>query len=436
MDFTNREIATLIWFGAIIAAIFIAPKIRGSALAVLRALSQRIFVIVFSIAGLYVAACVALLAKSGIWTPNHLKTTLWWVATVGFVSMFHINRIDEDRTYFQKALRDILGFAPAFIFLIESYSFPLLVEIFFVPLMAFLGMMLAFADRPEHAPAKTFLTNLTALIGISLLGYALYQTARHWVEFATVETLREFLIPFQLSLMFLPFLYVMSVYTVYERVLASLRWSVKDDRLRRYAKWRAILHFRFNLDLLKRWHRLIGLERPEDREALRASIREVMLLYAREKNPPDVSPAEGWSPYAAMAFLAKEGIESGDYHRIYDRWQSSSKFLKLDQKALSNSIVYYVEGSELVADELTLELMVNHIELREDADARFLSICQLLMRKALGDDAAALLPPSLQNLSIEFKRSRVRLETEEWTINKFSSYQRTLTILHPRHARS
>jgi hypothetical protein len=434
MDFSNREIATLIWFGALIALPFLFPKARGTALAILKWFSHRLVLAVFGFASLYAVGCIALLARSGIWTPGHLKTTLWWAATIGFVSMFDITRIDEDRTYFAKTIRDTTGMTAIFIFIVQFYSFSLPVELIFVPFMGFLGVLLATASKPEFATADKFLKGLLTTIGVGLVAYASWETVRYWSQFATVETLREFLIPVLLTFLFLPFLYAMSVYSVYENVFIGLNWAVKDDRLRRFAQCRAILNFRFNLDLLKRWRRVMMQEHPEERDAIRQSFREVKRLNKVEQNPPSVDPSAGWSPYAAKEFLTDVGVESGDYHHSYGEWRADSKILKIEGSgALGNSIVYYVEGAERTATQLILELMVNNIEAGKEADKRFATICQTLLVKALGESSAELLPGSLADFEEDCAKARVGLKTETWTVNKFQCYQRTLTIAHAVH---
>ena len=434
MDFNNREIATLIWLGALGVSVFAWRKTRDSAFAVLRALCKRIFLIIFGLAGTYAAACVWLLSSLDLWVWSNLKTTLIWAITVGFVAMFDLNRIDEDRTYFRKTILNTLSFTAVLIFVAQFYSFSLGVELVLLPLLTFAAMMQAVAqNEPEHVVVERFLGKFLALIGICILVYSVFQTIRHWHEVATAQTVREFVLPVLLTFMFLPLLYLLSVYMVYERVFGALSWAIEDKDLRQFAKRRALLRFRLNLDLLKRWRRLLLLERPDCRDDILRSIQEVNAIYKREQSPPKIDPLEGWSPYAAMSFLVDAGIEPGDYHRIYDAWQSSSKFLKLNPKGISNSIVYYVDGTELIATELTLNLMVQQIELSEEADAQFYAVGRLLLDRALGDGASALLSIPLQDFKSDRDGNAVVMQTEEWTNNSFKSYGRTLTIQHRAH---
>lgn len=434
MDLTNREIATLIWLGGFVFSVFAWRKTRSGALGVVRALFQRTLLAVFGLACIYVVACVWLLSALDVWTWANLKTTIVWAVTVGFVSMFDLNRIDEDRTYFRKTIRDTLSFTAVLIFIAQFYDFSLGAELVLLPFLTFAAMLQVVAQaNPDHAIVDRFLGRMLVLIGMCFFAYSGFQTIKHWSEFATAQTVREFLIPILLTLLFLPFLYLLSVYMVYENVFGGLAWAIKDKDLLRFAKRKALLRFRFNLDLLKRWRRLLMLERPDSRDAIWRSIREVKAIYNREQNPPPVDPAEGWSPYAAMNFLVEAGIDPGDYHRIYGAWQSTSKFMKLNPKGLSNSIVYYVDGTEFAATELTLELMVQQIELAEEADANFYAIGRHLLDRARGDAAASLLVMPLQDFETEFQGSAVRLQTEQWAINSYKSYERKLTIQHPAH---
>jgi hypothetical protein len=435
MELNNREIATLFWLTLLVVGAFAWPATRSSAFGVIKAFFRRPLLIVFAAAALYVAACVALLQTFHLWEWANLKTTMVWAASFAFLSMFDLNRIDEDHTYFRKTLRDTLSVTAALLFIAQFYAFRLAIELLLLPAITFIALLHAIPEaKPEHAAVNSLLGNLLATTGLTFFAYSAYQTVRHWSEFATVHTAREFGVPILLSILFLPFLYVMSVYSVYERVFIGLTWAIENDRLRRYAKRKALLNFRLDLDLLKRWRRMMLHGRPEECEAIRQSFRKVRILRERERNPPPVPPEEGWSPYLAKEFLAEDGVVSEDYHLLYeDEWMASSKAFKFGKRGFGNSITYYVEGNEHAARKLTLEVTVTHIEKAGEADERFVSMCRTLLRKALGNEVAELLPPTLADFETFVGGARVKLEKEEWALPKLKVYERALTIEHAAH---
>jgi len=433
MDLSNREIASLIWMAVLVIAALAWRPTRGGIATMLRAFFQRILLIVFGSGALYVLVCVMLLAALHVWTWDNLKTTIVWGLGFAFVSMFSLNRIDEDRTYFRRTIREALSFTGVMLFIVEFYAFSLVVELIMLPVVTFMTLMKVVAEgKAEHAQVHRLFDNLLAAIGLSFFAWSSYRTVLQWSEFATTQTLREFALPIVLTLLFLPYLYVMSVYFVYNQVFTGLFIAIKDDGLRRFAKRRALLSFGLNTTLLKRWRRMVMLERPESKEAIARSFQEVKTLHAREKNPPAVDPAEGWSPYAAKEFLAEAGVVSEDYHRSLDAWHASSKMFKLDS-GFGNALMYHVDGTERAATRLSLELTVNKIEQRAEADGAFTAMARLLLRKAIGDEAESWLPESLDDLETAFAGTRVSLKTESWTINKFHAYERDLTIEHPSH---
>lgn len=433
MEFTNRELATLIWLGVIIAASLIFRQVRPSALGVLRAFFQPKLMTVFGLAGFYVAACAWLLATFDVWEWSNLKTTIWWGVTTAFVSMFDLNRIDEDKTYFAKTVRDTLSVGTIVVFIAEFYAFALWAELLLLPLIALLAGMKAVSDhKPETAAAGRLVGGMLVLIGLIYFGYSAYQTVTHIREFATLDTLREFGVPILLSILFLPLLYVMSVFVVYENVFLGLRFGMPDEDLRRFAKRHAILRFGFNLELLKRWRRQVLNEGVADREAIRRSTREVKTGRRREIDPPPVDFSKGWSPYSAQIFLRDDGLATNDYHRSFESWWASTPLVEIGDDPFPDNIAYYIEGDEETVKQVRLKLNVNSPDGGKEAERRFYDLSWRLLAIAVSDRARDQLSPLIganDTLNEIVDGSRVRLVRDEFTGIR-GGYSRMLIIDH------
>jgi hypothetical protein len=270
------------------------------------------------------------------------------------------------------------------------------------------------------------------LIGLSYFGYSAYETVTHLRQVATFDTLREFGLPIALTLLFLPWLYVASVFMVYENVFVGLRFGIPDEKARRFAKRQAIFSFGFNLELLKRWRRQVLNEGAADRNALRRAVREVKAGRRREIDPPPVNFAKGWSPYSAQVFLRDEGFGTNDYHRSFESWWASSPMVEIGDDLFPDNIAYYIEGDEETVKQIRLKLNVNNPSGSLTAQLRFYELSQLLLAIAVSDEARDWLSPLIErhdSLDEIADGKRVRLQRDEF-IGSRGGYSRMLSIDH------
>ena len=332
-------------------------------------------------------ASVVILAALDIWRWGNLKTTLVWAATFAVLIVFDVNRIKDDDAYFRKAIRKIISLGVVAVFISGLATFGLVLELGFMLLLAFAGAMYAIAQRdPKYSAIGMAIGWMLGLVGALFIGHGLYQIGQDVRKFATFGTARKFANPIILSLVFLPFVYVLGVYVAYEAAFVRLKFAVEDPVLRSYAKKQAILAFRFDVGFLRRWTRNLALSKPMDREDIRRSIHELNEIKKRERRPPIVPRSEGWSPYAAKEFLRKEGLATADYHRGLDEWSSSSLHLGVGTGIISDYITYYVEGDERVAKRLKLTLVVNDSNHPSVSELRFFNVARTLFQRAVGGD--------------------------------------------------
>lgn len=437
MELNNRELATLIWIVVFIGYVFLKDQDRRTAKALvhlLRAFFAPKIIAVMAWAVLWVVLCIQALHYAGAWEISNLKTTLLWAATFSFVTLLDVGRISEDDTYFRKTARDAVSATAVVTFIAEAYSFPLAAELILIPLLAMVAGVQVFSEkRTVHAPAYKLASTILAMAGATYVGYGLYSAASNFQTFATWGTFQEFLIPIVLSLLFLPYLYIVSVVVSYETNFAAFHWAVKDDALRRYAVVQAITKFRFNLEGLRRWKRHVCVFQPTSREDIRRSIAEIKANQIREHNPSPVSPELGWCPIAATKFLATHGLATGDYHRAEDRqWWASSPMRELSKTAiLPDNIAYYIEGDEKAAKRLKVKLNVNDRPGGAVSDSEFQAVCATLLKAADVDISLMLQKQVLcrDAIDVEAGGRRVRIQKENFT-NPARGYSRMLTVDH------
>lgn len=433
MDLNNRELAFLVWAAVFIGYISTKKTKREAFGRLIRAFLNPKIVGSLALMALWIGLCVYALAFIGWWNPGNLKSTLIWSVTFAFVTMLDVNRITEESTFFRKMARDTVSATVVVTFIAELYSFSLFVELLLIPFLAFVTVFQVLSERkPEHAAVHKLSSAILIIAGLLYFSYGIYGAAKNLDDFSTWNNLREFFVPIFLSLLFLPFIYAMSVFVSYEMNVTWLRWPLKDHRLRHYAARQAMMRFRFDLEGLRRWTRNVAILQPSTREEIRNSIAEVLLQKQRERKPPEVSPERGWSPYAATMFLAGHGLTTNDYHRIDDgQWIASSKMVELDKNVLlPDNLAYYIEGDEHAAKRLKIELNVNDQSHSVASELHFHAACEALLRAAVGEIPPAFRDQIYRGDTIDsiVQGRRVRTMKEGFTNHAFNGYSRALTI--------
>jgi len=241
----NREIASAIWLAILVAFVLINKSTRDSLDAVTRTLFQPALVIPLGIAAFYATGEIYLISYMGWWSAANLKTTILWLVTFAFVTMFEVATAKSRKAGLGKITTEILSVAVLVTFIAELYSFPLIVELIALPFVTIVGLMAEMAKhKPEHAPVAKLMGCLSGLIGFSYIGFSLWKSVELWRDTFTLANWLELVIPVILSVAFLPFLYAWRIYVAYNEMFTTISIFGIDKALVPYARWLAITRIR------------------------------------------------------------------------------------------------------------------------------------------------------------------------------------------------
>lgn len=433
--FNNRELATGIWLTILAGWCFTQPTIRSSLRDIIKAFLVRTILIPFVLMTLYIVIVVFLLDKVGLWELHQLKNTVVWYISTATVSFFKINSISEDSHYYKNTVKDNLKLLVVLQFLISFYTFNLLIELIIVPLIVFLGAMLVIAQsNEEYQIVKRFINNLFIFFGASLIAYTIYKLVTDFGDFVKIQTLYDFAVPTLLTFLFLPFIYFIILFINYENVFVRLKLFVNNPSLLLYIRFKTIVIFNVNVELMKRWVNVLASQEVESKDEIKASIDKIFRMQAAERSPEDVPLSKGWSPHAAKSFLIKEGIETGYYHpNELDEWFACSPLQGLSQGIISNNVAYYVDGDASIAKVLKLVLSINKRESALDAHQRFLDVAKVLHIKSLCSEMPCEIEDAILsglNKMIQRNDKKVSVSRNDWSSNNNYGYNLKFIIEH------
>ena len=380
----NREIAWLICLvagGSLLAWRTGAAKGLGR---LLPPLLSRPVLSVLGIAASYIALCVGLLSLASFWQWSDLKTTLFWAGGFALLALVNFQKIEAGRAFVRAVLLESVGINAFLSFITASHTFGLWLELALTSSLILLGLTYAVAERDEKLKsAKNFASVLFAALALLQLANSGYHIVIGLRSFATLDTAREFFVPIILTLMFLPFLYGLYVYTVYERAVAVFRQTTSDPLLRAGILRKLVIGFGLDTSGLEKWRRHTGLFPPEIPTDVDSSIAEIRAARRRERQPYRVEPAYGWLPNHATRFLTSAGLPTNDYHRSYDGWSACSLYRELGHDLLPNNLAYYIDGDQFVVSQLKVMLNINTPTSSSEAYESFFETVRLLARSAV-----------------------------------------------------
>lgn len=291
-------------------------------------------------------------------------------------------------------------------------------------------------QKPEYSQVQRLFEWTTTIIGALTVVFEFQYVTTHIDEFLKLAYLKQFTLPILLSLLFIPFLYLLVTYIRFEETFAVLAVRFQDNPNQLYTKILIIRFFLNDLEGLKRWRQYIFRTHPQSKKAIRESIKEIKELQLIEKNPPFVPLAEGWSPYWVKDILMEVGIHTEYYmHYFDDEWGVTSNNLHLSEDFLANDIIYNIIGNRNAATQLKLRLMVFDLSKKANSHEQFLFYIAFLWKKIFDTD----LPRSIIHAVIVGKKHRslekgckIEVEVEEYK-TALSGYELKFKIIHVAH---
>jgi hypothetical protein len=272
---SNREIAAGVWLLIVLIWALSVGSVRRSILGVLEAFFVKIIVVPFVVMLLYVILMVLIFRKIGFWDASALKDTILWTTSTAFATFFSLNKVAEDKHYFRDAIWDNIRLVLMLEFIVNLYSFSLIVELVLVPIVTFIGIMSAVAEsKPETMRLKILFNSVLSIFGLGLLVFTFRELSADFQNLATLKTLRDFFLPPLFTIAFLPFVYLMALYMQYERLFNRVDFANKDVSLARYAKRRFFAVCHLSLSKLNRFSKNVGFPKLNSRDDVLALIRK------------------------------------------------------------------------------------------------------------------------------------------------------------------
>ncbi len=251
--FNNRELATVIWLVVFALLALGKPNIRRSVRMLVRTACHVKIITLFISMLFYTAAIIAVLAAVNFWDISLLKDTVLWFCVSATAMVMHFMTSYDVEDIFRKVAVDSVKAVILLEFIVNTYTFPLILELVFFPIITFVIVLGVFADSEEgYAPVSKLMKAVQTLVGFAILSIVVTRAVSDLQNLANLDTARSIALVPVLSLLFSPFLRAAVVMSHYEQVFLRLNMGRdKDARLKRYARRRIFAHSGLSLKRLR-----------------------------------------------------------------------------------------------------------------------------------------------------------------------------------------
>ncbi|WP_419923943.1 hypothetical protein [Candidatus Poriferisocius sp.] len=228
--FTNREIASMVWLGVLLAGFLWAGRRQGGTMDLLKpVLAIFRFWFVWAYVGLMLGILVPA-SMLGIWESGLWKTTVLWLLLAGFGLFSKFTEAIEEPGFFKREILRSIGVVVFVEFVANLASFSLWVELLAQPVLFTCIVVVGLPERfPKQAQPAKMANRCLSIYGLGALAWGIMRLMSDWADIDQSDLAREFLLPVWLTAIALIYVYLLAVYSTYQRAFKQMRSAAKGQ---------------------------------------------------------------------------------------------------------------------------------------------------------------------------------------------------------------
>lgn len=248
----NREIVSIFWIVLFLCYLTIKTTLFKSFLDIIKALKPLL--LFFVVQSLYLGMCFYLITVLGYWEVSLLKDSIITIFTLSFLCLsVKPEEVVKNKKFFWKFILNNLTIIGVFELIISTFTFPIYVEFFLVPIIAVASIFKIYAKSGSVVGSEKLLKILNVIIyflGFIVLFGAFWQLIQNYTEFFKLSNLKSYFLSLVASFLFLPFLYVLQLYSLYETYLTKWKHICRKSPIT-YEKLRLTAFISCNFNIYK-----------------------------------------------------------------------------------------------------------------------------------------------------------------------------------------
>lgn len=271
MEFSNREIATFIWGCVMILFVLRSKDVRKSVLSFVKILFSKHIITILLLSLVYFITMVFILYKINFWDYSMIKDTVLWYLFVSIFLLMNGVTSKNEKEFFISNIISCFKLSLIIEFIINTYSFSLLIELIILPLITLVVLMAEYArHKKEYRKILKPMQSILSMYGLILIGYSFLFLLNNSNEFFNIYTLKSFLLPQILTILYILFVYILYLYSKYETIF--IKFKIENEiskEMEKYIKKEVFIRFNFKVNRAQNffneyWYRIRHVKDKED----------------------------------------------------------------------------------------------------------------------------------------------------------------------------
>ncbi|MFK5959702.1 MAG: hypothetical protein QM495_12645 [Lutibacter sp.] len=243
--FNNRELAIIFWIGILLIYVFRKKRNALNFGKVLEAFFIDKILTIILLSVIYIESLILVLSLIEYWDFTFIKDSIIWYFGVAFITILNLYKQPDSRKFFKKTIIDNFKFIVIFEFLSNFFTFNLITELIIIPIISFIVILDTYLSINNEIKSEKLLKKITngilSFFGLIMIFYTLYRFKNDYSSIMSFGSLKFFLFPIILTLLFIPFLYFLALYSEYDIILERLQYRFKGNKSEINGIMRAIL---------------------------------------------------------------------------------------------------------------------------------------------------------------------------------------------------
>lgn len=228
----------------------------------------------------YIFCEVLVLYSFSYWNTDYIKDTIIWTISAYFLIMKH-SQLVEKKHFLKTILIDNLKFIVVFEFIVNLYTFNFIFEFIMLTIITFIVVMQTVMEYQEQRKAtesvKKVFNFILGFFTITVVLLTIRSVYDDYQNIVIVDLTKKFFLPFLLTLLYLPFYYILILIFKYETIFVLVDLYQKDKWLNIYTKIKIILTCFISYDRLKKINlRTFFISKAKSKYEIKGMIKDTI----------------------------------------------------------------------------------------------------------------------------------------------------------------
>lgn len=227
----TREIAILFWVIVFLIVIFFIKSTRKAVFDIFKTFFSTKIIIPFVGMILYIYLILHILSYLGLFNINLTKDMVFWFIIGAFPLFIKANEPKKDKNFFKNNALEFIKLTTVFGFFINFYTFNIFIELIFVPLIiVMIALLVVSKSQEKYKPVENLLNFIFLIIVVYLVIFFIYNL---WIDpygFINIDTGIAYILPGILTILLLPYIYLLALYVEYDMIYRLLKLRLNDSK--------------------------------------------------------------------------------------------------------------------------------------------------------------------------------------------------------------